>query len=304
VRHSIIHVGWKALTRAVLSLMDEGRVKDGKHPYIYRAHVTPTRNSSDSQDLPTFRADISQAEETKEELGWDTRHQLSFILDRFAEEVGKHLNKVQDPYESIFLSTSPDLEWTVHRTGQKEHDSPGTAGLAIFSVEAIHKIPGAILLPVERVLTYLDAHGKGHHISNTCRTWAGNCQEHLSINYLPRQALVNWIPWADLANPSLSNRLLLPEFSYWYTLGMFRTHHSSVVIDVTDYVARVVSFARTLGGEERARTYEFVELVVAASDWGYCGIWTNNDDLVLDLAKTEVNIFSLESGFANVELGA
>jgi len=175
----------------------------------------------------------------------------------------------------------------VHRTGQKAREPSETAGLAIFSVEAIHKVPGATLLPVGRVLTYLNADGKGHHISNTCRTWAGNCQEHLSINYLPRQALVNWIPWADLANPSLSNRLLLPEFSYWYTLGMFQKEHSRVVIDVTDYVARVVSFARTLGHGERIRTYEFVKLVAAASNWGYYDSWTIDD--VLHLAKMEVD---------------
>jgi len=282
--------------------MDKGRVKDGKHLYIYRAHVTPTSNSIDSQDLPTFRADMARAEETEEELGWNTGYQLSFSLDQFAEEVGNHVNKVQDPYESIFLSTSPDLEWTVHRTGQKERDSLGTAGLAIFSVEAIHKIPGAKLLPVERVLTYLDAHGKGHHISNTCRTWAGNCQEHLSMNYLPREALVNWIPWADLVSPSPTNRLLLPKFSYWYTLGIFRKQHSPVVIDVKDYVARVVSFARTLGGGERVKTYEFMELIVAASDWGYYGSWTEID--VLQLAKGVINPFSLEDGLASLALGS
>jgi hypothetical protein len=47
---------------------------------------------------------------------------------------------------------------------------------------------------------------------------------------------------------------------------MFRKQHSSIVIDVKDYVARVISFARTLGGGERVKTYEFMSLIVAASD--------------------------------------
>jgi len=191
VRHSIDYVNCKASTPAVLSSMDKGRVIDRNHPYIYRAHVTPTSNSSDSQGLPTFRADTSWDEETDEELGWNTRHQLSFSLDRFAEQMGKHLNKVQHSYESIFLSTNPNLGWTVHRTRQKARDSLGIAGLAIFSVEAIHKVPGATLLPIGRVLTYLDADGKGHHIYDRCRPWARNCQECVSMHYLLREPLVN-----------------------------------------------------------------------------------------------------------------
>jgi len=79
----------------------------------------------------------------------------------------------------------------VHRTKQKKRDFLETAKLAIFSVKVIHKIFDAKLLSIEHVLTYLDAHDKGHHISNTCRTWVDNCQEHLFMNYLSREALIN-----------------------------------------------------------------------------------------------------------------
>lgn len=191
MRHSTDYINCKALTRAVLSSMNKGRVIDRNHSYIYRAHVIPTSSSSDSQGLSTFRVDTSRDEEIEEELEWNTRHQLSFSLDRFAEEVGKHLNKIQHSYEFIFLSTSPNLEWTVHRTGQKARDSLGIAEIAIFSVEAIHKVPSATLLSIRRVLTYLDADSKGHHISDTCRTWATNCQECISMHYLSRESLVN-----------------------------------------------------------------------------------------------------------------
>jgi len=68
VIHSLIHVDCKALTRAVLSSMNKSRVKNGKHLYIYRAHVTSTSNFIDSQDLSTFRADITWAKKTEKEL--------------------------------------------------------------------------------------------------------------------------------------------------------------------------------------------------------------------------------------------
>ena len=64
----------------------------------------------------------------------------------------------------------------------------------------------------------------------------------------------------------------------------------------------MVSFARTLGGGERVKTYEFMGLVVAASDWGYYGSWTEID--VLQLAKSVINPFSLEDGLASLALGS
>jgi hypothetical protein len=62
--------------------------------------------------------------------------------------------------------------------------------------------------------------------------------------------------------------LLLDSFEYWYTLGKFRLNYRDVNIDVKEYTARVVSFAQVLVGGEDKETYEFVKLVVEASDWG------------------------------------
>lgn len=111
------------------------------------------------------------------------------------------------------------------------------------------------------------------------------------MHYLPRESLVNWVPWANLISPSLTCGLLPPKFKYYFTLRLFRDYHSPVLIDVEHYAAKVVSFAQTSEGEERTRTYEFVKLVAAASNWGYYGSWTNDD--VLHLAKMEVNNLSL-----------
>ncbi len=48
--------------------MNKNRVKNEKHLYIYRAHVTLTSNFIDSQDFSTFRANIIRVKKTKEEL--------------------------------------------------------------------------------------------------------------------------------------------------------------------------------------------------------------------------------------------
>ncbi len=81
----------------------------------------------------------------------------------------------------------------MHRIRQKKRDFLEIARLAIFNVKVIHKILDAKLLLIEHVLTYLDAHNKEHYISNTYRTWIDNCQKHLFMNYLSREALMNWI---------------------------------------------------------------------------------------------------------------
>jgi hypothetical protein len=121
------------------------------------------------------------------------------------------------------------------------------------------------------------------------------------MNYLPRQALINWVPWASLFSPSPIPGLLLHSFEYWYTLGLFRLHHHNANIDVKEYTARVVSFAQVLEGGEDIKTYEFVKLVVEASDWGYHRQWRDED--ILLLAKNRLGISSLEGGLAKLGLG-
>lgn len=79
----------------------------------------------------------------------------------------------------------------MHRTRQKKRDFLETTRLAIFNVKVIHKILDTKLLLIKYVLTYPNAYNKEHHISNMYRTWVNNCQEHLFMNYLSREALMN-----------------------------------------------------------------------------------------------------------------
>jgi len=81
---------------------------------------------------------------------------------------------------------------------------------------------------------------------------------------------------------------------------MFQKQHSSIVIDVKDYVIKVIFFARTLRDKERIKTYKFINLIVAASDWNYYSNWTKID--VLQLTKSVINSFSLEDRLASLIL--
>jgi hypothetical protein len=92
------------LTQAVLSSVDEQRVIDQNRPYIFRAHVTTTSNTTNSKDRPAFLADIY-----KEELKWDTSYHRVLSLDQFAIILGKHLMKVKEKYDSCFYIQQPRL---------------------------------------------------------------------------------------------------------------------------------------------------------------------------------------------------
>ena len=244
--------------------------------------------------MPIFRADRCWNEKTEEELEWNFSRQLNFKSEKFAEDVGKHLSKTRDQHESSFVSISPDLEWVVHQTGQRALKClrNQTAGVAILSSAAISNTPGATLLSTERIFTYLDSRGLGHHVSETLRTWANNCQEHLSLNYLPHAAFVRWVPWTALINPPAPAGLLVPDFSHCFTLGIFRQKHRAIDITKEDYVARVICFAQALVGGDGAKLYDFVRLVVAASNWGYRRVWVQDD--VLRMARTLIDDSDLE----------
>ena len=148
---------------------------------------------------------------------------------------------------------------------------------------------------------YLDACSFGHHLNEKLRKWAKNCQEHLSINYLPHTALVSWTPWTALIGPPPPTRLLVPGFSFWYTLGKFRENHRPTDVKKEDYVERVICFVRALGGDEGTKVFDFVKLIVAASDWGYRCVWVDDD--VLHMARTLIDHFGLEKGKEKLELG-
>jgi hypothetical protein len=67
---------------------------------------------------------------------------------------------------------------------------------------------------------------------------------------------------------------------------------------VKEYTARVVSFAQVSEGGEDIKTYEFVKLVVEASDLGYHRQWMDED--ILLLAKNKLGLSSLEGGLAKL----
>jgi len=112
---------------------------------------------------------------------------------------------------------------------------------------------------------------------------------------------VNRAPGTALISPPPPTGLLVPEFSYWFTLGKFREKHRPIDIKKEDYVAKVICFARASEGGEGRKVFDFVKLVVAASDRGYRRLWVDDD--VLRVPRTLVNHSDLEKGMGNLELG-
>ena len=82
-----------------------------------------------------------------------------------------------------------------------------------------------------------------------------------------------------LISPLPPTDLLVPEISYWFTLGKFREKHRPIDIKKEDYVAKVIFLTRALEGSEGRKVFDFVKLVVAASDRGYRRPWVDDDVL-------------------------
>jgi hypothetical protein len=144
-----------------------------------------------------------------------------YKIEDFVIDLGRHLTKEQETFESPLISTSGDIQWSIHKVGQKSTDIQGSsskvASLAIFRTRSIQQHPRATLLDMKHVLSYLDDFHDGEIIGPQLRKWVSNCREHISWGFIPSEALVSWITWDNLYSPAIS---FLPHSFYWsFTLG-------------------------------------------------------------------------------------
>ena len=88
---------------------------------LFRAYEHPEK-----EDLE-FHADIV-------DFDLDFRRKISLRV--FANNVEEHLQKTEKSSETVFVSTSPMLQWTIHKTGQKYRykKAERKVELAIFDV--------------------------------------------------------------------------------------------------------------------------------------------------------------------------
>lgn len=214
-------------------------------PYLFRAHRHGDQLSCNvdelAKPLETFvsdkRARSMAASPTLGATALPPHRVFERIWDMVAQ-VDKHLRKTrinQDHnfgdakyFSSEFVSLSGDFRWTVHTTCQKGLSAAENqeAGVAIFETSRLlsHDVRP---WRVRDMLTYFDSKKRfsgGRIDEEHTRRWAENSLEYLCWDYLPRDALLTFIPFKQLASPPVAPKewLLKQDFIHSATLGDFR----------------------------------------------------------------------------------
>lgn len=192
-------------------------------------------------------------------------------MDEFTEFLARHLGKTQEEketgnkVETPFLSMSPELEWTIHATGQKWNDSgrDDTVGLAIFDVKKLRQTSGLTVFHVSDILRFLENRGKEQLIPQGIQRWARNCDEYVSMGKINGRGLHRWVPGTELwASPMLSG-----QFFKAYTLAVYRrwrdeAYDDKECISVEDVCQKIIKFGKLLAGPRAGNLRPFVELIL------------------------------------------
>jgi len=196
------------------------------------------------------------------------------------------------------VSLSGDFLWTTHNACQKGQtaNEDQVAGLAIFETSEI-KNNDVLLWRVKDLLDFFDSNPRfesSRIIDSWARTWAKNADEYLCWDYVPREALVSFVPFEDLApgEDGPEEILLRPVFLSSKNLGDYRKRVSPLKrLTMDQYRDRISSFMMRAIKDRVASHVDadsFVNIMVRnfedPSHWGYslapCG-----DDLGLMLRR-------------------
>ncbi|KAM0714637.1 hypothetical protein Q7P37_009934 [Cladosporium fusiforme] len=173
---------------------------------------------------------------------------------------------------------TPNLEWAIHRTGQKCRQGswfhePGQSALAVIDTHELSDTEGTVALRVTDIIAYADAHSMKDLFDAEVRKWAANCDEYVATNVIPSTALVKRIPWSELYRPDLP-RCLIPElFTTSFTLGWWRQKLEKDDSPLHQVAVKIASFAQKIveAGPPNMNLGhdDAISLIVHASDWGY-----------------------------------
>ncbi|KAE8130757.1 hypothetical protein BDV38DRAFT_48213 [Aspergillus pseudotamarii] len=258
-------IDWRELE----SFMD---MKQRQKPYpkiLFRAHMHGelfprfiddfTENYCD-----TFGSDLHLYQEWEEfcELRvsvYDLEDELPTIQD-LSGEISQHLQKTQinkgrtpldtNYYISPFLSLSADFRWTLHRSFEKHQIATDSqqSGLAIFDTSKMHEIKVRVWR-VSDLLLFLDSKPrfKGSIISELSRKWAHNADEYLCLDFIPKEALLNFVPCNQMVNTEQEpyKMFLRPFFRESKNLAHFKTFGMEK-LSVDDYHHLLSSFLESL----------------------------------------------------------
>lgn len=196
----------------------------------------------------------------------------------FLEELQHHLRKITLPRETYLVSMTPNLEWAIHRTGQKcqrgsRFHKPGQSALAVIDTHELSGTEGTIALRATDIIAYADPHSMKDLFDAQVRKWAANCDEYVAINVIPSTVLVKWIPWSDLYRPDFPQCLIPEPFTTWFTLGLWRQKLEKDDSPLHQVAKRIANFAQRIveaGPSNMDLGHDdAISLIAHASDWGY-----------------------------------
>ena len=269
-------------------------------PHLYRAHtygypIPRFRDNMTEEFCDSFGSDMHTRfeEEVQSEIfgSISTPQDSLCTIGDLVKEIARHLRKTQinadqirkgqDAWLSDMVSLSGDLLWTTHTVCQKGEmaNKDQVAGLAIFETLKIKEV-GVLLWRVKDLLDFFDSSPRfqSSRIDSFARTWAKNADEYLCWDFVPKEALLNFVPFENLAQreDETEDKLLRSVFlssknlrAYrkdvypleTQTVDQYRNRISSFMMGVMDHVdchVNADSFVNTMVGCFRD-----------SSQWGY-----------------------------------
>ena len=201
---------------------------------------------------------------------------FGWSVHRFARVLQKHLRKHERPFHSPLLSASGDPYWTLYRIGQRRKGLEGAdskfVGLAVFDVREIFH-SRTWLWYVPDLIHYFDPERNFFSVED--RLWAQNNNEYVVWGFFPARSALHWSSWEELSSPAIG--LILPSYTFWYTLGLFRRYASTTAVDCDIFADRLLKLACQILGEVRFGS-EVVGLAHELSkrgDFGYSTKYSN-----------------------------
>jgi hypothetical protein len=259
--------------------MDVKRQAEEVPKWLYRADtVAETEPSQDSHALAEIRAEVWSPRASDEQPQWTTSFKKKTSVPSFLEELQYHLKKITSPRETYLVSMTPNLEWAIHRTGQKCRQGswfhePGQSALAVIDTHELSNSEGTIALRVTDIIAYADAHNMDGLFDAEARKWAANCDEYVAINVIPSTALVKRMPWSDLYRPDLPLCLIPELFTTSFTLGWWRQKLEKDDSPLHQVAVKIANFAQKIveagPPNTNLRHDDAISLIACASDWGY-----------------------------------
>lgn len=234
--------------------------------FLFRAH----KHVGSSQ--PKFVPDL--------DVPFDLEYRRTYSIDDFARRLALHLSKTKkkeemgEKIETCFLSTSSNLEWTIHVAGQKWRDrsynTDEAVGLAIFDVKKLRQT--TTIFHVTDIFKFLENEGKGQLIGRDLQKWARNCDEYVSMGRIHDNGLVRWVMWEEIYRSPA--RILSVSFAEAYTLGIYRQWMREIPkqhIELENICQRFVEFGQVLAGPQDDLIFPLIELILKQGVlfWGF-----------------------------------